>query len=164
MLIEHKKQSLAVLFFLVEAFSLYLDIYGKNILAFLAAAYLLSVFVFSITVQTGGNKNGRQSATNNRSSSSSSSQRAEKQLRAVEVMFATVQMMYTFFHFVWALVSPKKINLGFSIFPLLYSFVALVFAFKYGTDNSDDRATANGQLNQEQPNDLEVIKLNFSLV
>ncbi|KAJ4717579.1 hypothetical protein OWV82_012436 [Melia azedarach] len=163
LLVEHKRQSLALLFFLAEAFALYLDICGKNILAFLTTAYLLSVIVFSIAVQTGRksarNNNNRspssqQAEGNNNGRNKSSSEQAEEQLIAIERAFAAIQMMYTFFHLVLALASSKKINLGFSIFPLVYSAIGLFFAFKYGTQITD-RETADGQSNQEQPNDVE---------
>ncbi|KAL5789250.1 hypothetical protein ACOSQ2_004138 [Xanthoceras sorbifolium] len=115
---KYKKQTLAMVFVLLEVISVILDIYGKNKLDFLVASFVLSAFGVVFTLYTAFIMEGG----------------AGNQLVAVEIVFSFVQLIVTYIDM---LVKILRINSDYkvSVFPLAFAIVALVFTFK---NNPDD--------------------------
>ncbi|KAL5789274.1 hypothetical protein ACOSQ2_004162 [Xanthoceras sorbifolium] len=82
----HKDRILALFFFVLEAVSVVLDQIGKNKMAFLLAAFLLSAFGFAITLY---------SLIEARTDTTIM---AETQLKVVEVVFSVIQLIVTSFN------------------------------------------------------------------
>ena len=112
----YKKRTVAVVFVLLEAISIILDIFGRNNeLAFLLASFLLSAFSVVMTlcsyfvIEQG---NGSR-------------------LNVVEIVFAFSQLILTYIDLVMNILHVKTYyNYKASVFPFAFAIIVLVFAFK----------------------------------
>ncbi|KAL5854071.1 hypothetical protein ACOSQ4_003873 [Xanthoceras sorbifolium] len=112
---KYKKQALAVLFLALEAMSAVLDMTGKRRLSFLVATFLLSAFGFAMTIYTYFIERTRL--------------QAQRQLRAVDIVFSVVQLIVTFVHLIMAILGAKN-NYDLSLFPLAFAVITVVFVFQ----------------------------------
>ncbi|KAK2661773.1 hypothetical protein Ddye_000347 [Dipteronia dyeriana] len=126
---SHKERTLALFFFLVETISVVLDLIGKNKEVFLLAAFLLSAFGFAITLYA-----CVEEKTNTKSL-------AERQLKAVEFVFSVIQLVVTFFQFLFTVLQVNN-SYNASAFPLAFAMIAVVFIFKKSgnIDDCDDHS------------------------
>ncbi|KAL5787100.1 hypothetical protein ACOSP7_004049 [Xanthoceras sorbifolium] len=116
-----KKQTLAVLFLLLEIISFILDKFGGSNWSFLLASFLLSLFGFLITIYT---------SFLDRTIPTAARSEAERQLIVIEIVFSFIQLIVTYIHLFRAVSGVKSNNNDESLLPLAFAIVAIVFAFK----------------------------------
>ncbi|KAL5789283.1 hypothetical protein ACOSQ2_004171 [Xanthoceras sorbifolium] len=92
----HKERALALFFFVMEVVSVVVDLIGKNKEVFLLAAFLLSAFGFAITLYA-----CVEEKTNTKTM-------AERQLKAVEIIFSIIQLVVTFIQFLLTVLQVKN--------------------------------------------------------
>ncbi|KAL5854180.1 hypothetical protein ACOSQ4_003982 [Xanthoceras sorbifolium] len=124
---KHKERALALFFFVMEAVSVVLDLIGKNKEVFLLATFLLSAFGFTITLYA-----CVEEKTNTKTM-------AERQLKAVEIVFLVIQLVVTFIQFLLTVLQVKN-NYNASAFPLAFAMIAIVFIFKKGGNIDGDHS------------------------
>ncbi|KAL5787004.1 hypothetical protein ACOSP7_003953 [Xanthoceras sorbifolium] len=123
----HKERALALFFFVMEVVSVVVDLIGKNKEVFLLAAFLLSAFGFAITLYA-----CVEEKTNTKTM-------AERQLKAVEIIFSIIQLVVTFIQFLLTVLQVKN-NYNASAFPLAFAMIAVVFIFKKGGNIDGDHS------------------------
>ncbi|TXG53627.1 hypothetical protein EZV62_018883 [Acer yangbiense] len=117
--VKYKKRTLAVVFLMLEAISVILDLFGTSKQSFLLATFLLSAFGFVITIY----------ACIKGRTISASRLRAERQLGLVEVVFSVVQLATTFIDYLIAVLDVKN-KYNASLLPLAFAIIVVVFVFK----------------------------------
>ncbi|KAK1583347.1 hypothetical protein Q3G72_022937 [Acer saccharum] len=111
---EYKRQTLAVLFVLLEAISVMLETFGKNTVGSVLASFILSVFGAGVTLYTTFVMKERI---------------RNIELVAVEIVFSFVQLIVTYIYLIIKFLRIKS-NYEVSLFPLAFAIIVLVFAFK----------------------------------
>ncbi|KAL5854161.1 hypothetical protein ACOSQ4_003963 [Xanthoceras sorbifolium] len=145
---RYKKHAVAVLFVILEAISVVLDMFGKSKWNFLVAAFLLSAFGFAMTIYTNCRIIGRSRDLQ----AHHDDHEDQRQLMrvVVEIVFSAVQLCVTFIHFL--LVNLKvKYNFNASVSPLAFAIIVLVFVFKKDHDDHEQEVTNNIPLNDINP-------------
>ncbi|KAL5856674.1 hypothetical protein ACOSQ3_004132 [Xanthoceras sorbifolium] len=106
------KRTLDVLFFLSEAISFTLDLFGKGKWSFLLASLLLSTFGFVLTICTCITRRKMKALTKSEA----------MQLTTVDIVFSLGQLIN---------------NYNATFFPLAFAVIALVFAFRNNEEESN---------------------------
>lgn len=123
---KHKKFGLAILFFILEAVSVVLDIFEKSKGASLAA-FLFSAFGFAMTIYV---------CFLERTFTAIKPQ-ADRQLGILDIAFSVLQLIATLIHLI-LLVSDAKYNYNASVlFPLAFAIIAVLFVFKERDTSTD---------------------------
>ncbi|KAH9771182.1 hypothetical protein KPL71_012612 [Citrus sinensis] len=123
---KHKKCGLAILFFILEAVSVVLDIFEKSKGASLAA-FLFSAFGFAMTIYV---------CFLERTFTAIKPQ-ADRQLGILDIAFSVLQLIATLIHLI-LLVSDAKYNYNASVlFPLAFAIIAVLFVFKERDTSTD---------------------------
>ncbi|KAL5741664.1 hypothetical protein ACOSP7_028396 [Xanthoceras sorbifolium] len=119
----YKKRALGMFFLMMEAVSVVLEVIGKTKLKFLVAAFVLSSFGFGITLHAHFKRR------TNRSDTATAEVPAEKQLRMLELVFSSIQLIASFIDLLLACLKVAN-NFDASVFPLAFAMVAVVFIFE----------------------------------
>ncbi|KAL5745520.1 hypothetical protein ACOSP7_026666 [Xanthoceras sorbifolium] len=135
----YKKRALGVFFLVMEAVSVVLDVLGKNKLDFLLAAFLLSALGYALTL-----------CAYIKRRTSSTEVPAERQLRVVELVFSSIQLIASFVQFLLAHLKVEK-NFDASVYPLAFAMIVVVFVF----DNDEKGTSPPGDYHQ--PIELDLI-------
>ncbi|KAL5854121.1 hypothetical protein ACOSQ4_003923 [Xanthoceras sorbifolium] len=123
----------------MEAVSVVLDVLGKNKLYFLLAAFVLSALGYALTL-----------CAYIKRRTSTPEVPAERQLRVVELVFSSIQLIASFVQFLLARLKVEK-NFDASVYPLAFAMIVVVFVFE-----NDEKGTSPPG-DYHQPIELDLI-------